>query len=132
VDKTRSERVPISAPGAAASGLPFSPGLQVGDWVFLSGQASINADNEVVGDTIEEQTATTLQNIERLLGAAGCELSDVVSVLVHLSDLALFERYNKVYDRFFPEPNPVRTTVGAQLLHGLLVEMTVIAHRPTE
>jgi 2-iminobutanoate/2-iminopropanoate deaminase len=124
------ERVLISVSGAAPSELPFSPGLQVGSWVFLSGQGSITADNEIRGGTIEEQTELTLQNVERLLRAAGCELSDVVSVLVHLSDLTLFERYNRVYERFFPDPKPVRTTVGAQLLAGLLVEMTVTACVP--
>jgi 2-iminobutanoate/2-iminopropanoate deaminase len=126
------ERVLISVAGAAPPGLPFSPGLQVGSWVFLSGQGSISSDNEILGGTIEEQTEMTLQNVERLLRAARCELSDVVSVLVHLSDLTLFERYNRVYERFFPDPKPVRTTVGAQLLGGLLVEMTVTARVPPE
>jgi 2-iminobutanoate/2-iminopropanoate deaminase len=126
------ERVPISARGVTPPKLPFSPGLQVADWVFLSGQGSLNAANDVVGETIEEQTERTLQNIEHLLNAAGCELSDVVSVLVHLSDLALFDRYNQVYERFFPDPKPVRTTVGAQLLGGLLVEITVTARHPSE
>jgi 2-iminobutanoate/2-iminopropanoate deaminase len=126
------ERVLISVAGAAPSELPFSPGLRVGDWVFLSGQGSITSDNEIVGGTIEEQTELTLRNVERLLRAAGCELSDVVSVLVHLSDLTLFERYNGVYERFFPDPKPVRTTVGAQLLAGLLVEMTVTACVPPD
>jgi len=124
------ERVPISSDGVAATSLPFSAGLLVSDWVFLSGQGSLNADNEIVGDTIEEQTETTLDNVSKLLEAAGCELSDVVSVLVHLSDLQLFERYNQVYERYFADPKPVRTTVGAQLLKGLLVEMTVTARRP--
>src|SRR5205823_11040809 len=87
VEEKRMERVLISSDAVAAPSLPFSPGLRVSDWVFLSGQGSINADNEIVGDTIEEQTDTTLQNIQKLLEAAGCELSDVVSVLVHLSDL---------------------------------------------
>jgi 2-iminobutanoate/2-iminopropanoate deaminase len=104
------ERVPISTQDGAPHGLPFSPSLQVSDWVFLSGQGSINADNEVVGDTIEEQTEKTLHNVERLLEAAGCRLADVVSVLVHLADLSTFERYNRVYERFFPDPKPVRTT----------------------
>jgi 2-iminobutanoate/2-iminopropanoate deaminase len=123
------ERVPIATEDGAPHRLPFSPGLQVSDWVFLSGQGSIDSNNEVVGATIEEQTEKTLQNVERLLEAAGCRLADVVSVLVHLSDLETFERYNRVYERFFPDPKPVRTTVGAQLLGGLLIEMTVTARR---
>jgi 2-iminobutanoate/2-iminopropanoate deaminase len=118
----------VNAPGAPESAL-FSPALVVSDWLFLSGQGALNDDNEIVGDTIEEQTEATLRNVERLLRAGGCELSDVVSVLVHLADLDDFAGYNAVYERHFPDPKPVRTTVGAKLLRGLLVEITVTAHR---
>jgi 2-iminobutanoate/2-iminopropanoate deaminase len=123
-------RFQISADGVANSDLPFSAALRVDDWVFLSGQGALTADNVVAGETIEEQAALTFENIERLLHAAGCDLSDVVSVLVHLADLDLFERYNAVYERYFPDPKPVRTTVGAQLLGGLLIEVTVTARHP--
>jgi len=44
-----------------------------------------------------------------------------------LSDLALFERYNKVYATYFPDPKPARITVGSQLL-GILVEIDAIAY----
>jgi 2-iminobutanoate/2-iminopropanoate deaminase len=121
--------VQIQVDGSPANA-SFSPALVVSDWVFLSGQGAIDAANEIVGGTIEEQTELTLENVERLLRAAGCELSDVVSVLVHLADLADFPAYNAVYERRFPDPKPVRTTVGANLLMGLLVEMTVTARRP--
>jgi 2-iminobutanoate/2-iminopropanoate deaminase len=123
------DRVPISA-GTPTQG-PFSPGLVVGDLVFVSGQGALNDANEIEGQTIEEQTELTIRNVERLLRAAGCELSDVVSVLVHLADLSLAPRYNAVYARAFPDPKPVRTTVGADLLMGLLIEMTVVARRPS-
>jgi len=118
----------VNAPGAPESAV-FSPALAVSDWLFLSGQGALNDDNEIVGDTIEEQTEAALRNVERLLQAGGCELSDVVSVLVHLADLEDFAGYNAVYERHFPDPKPVRTTVGAKLLRGLLVEITITAHR---
>ena len=123
------QRVLISSEAVAESSLPFSPALRVGDWVFVSGQGGLNSDNEIVGDTIEAQTEGALRNVEELLKAAGCGLEDVVTVLVHLSDLELFERYNSVYSDFFPDPKPIRTTVGVELLHGLLVEITVTAYR---
>ncbi len=122
------QRTPISAAGVAPSDLPFSNGLQVGEWVFLSGQGGFDADGKV-GDSIEEQTEATLLNIEKLLDAAGCGLDDVVTVLVHLSDLSLFARYNAVYEKHFGDPKPTRTTVEAGLLMGLLVEITVTAVR---
>ena len=124
------QHVLISSDDVAPTTLPFSPALRVGDWVFVSGQGGLNAENEIAGTTIEEQTEVALGNVEKLLRAAGCELSDVVSVLVHLADLDLFEGYNAVYEQAFPDPKPVRTTVGAALLLGLLIEITVIAHRP--
>src|SRR5919204_5113695 len=106
------ERIPITAEGLTPAS-SFSLGLQVGDLVFLAGQGAREFE------TIEEQTEQTIGKIETLLAAAGCTLADVVSCLVHLSDLSLFPRYNAVYERLFPEPRPVRTTVGAQLLHGM-------------
>ena len=54
-------------------------------------------------------------------------MADVVKSTVHLSDLSLFQRFNKVYKTYFPDPKPVRTTVGSQLL-GIMVEIDVIAY----
>jgi 2-iminobutanoate/2-iminopropanoate deaminase len=96
--------------------------------VYLSGQGGfLPGSGKLAGDSIEEQTEQTLQNVRALLEAAGCTLADTVSCLVHLSDLSLFSRFNAVYAKHFSEPRPVRTTVGAPLVFGMLVEITVIA-----
>ena len=107
---------------------PYSPGLRAGDFIFVSGQVPRDpATGKIVGETIEEQTAQVLENIKAILAAGGATLADVVKVNAHLSDLALFERYNKVYVTYFPDPKPTRTTVGSQLL-GFLVEIDAIAY----
>ena len=59
--------------------------------------------------------------------AAGASMADVVKSTVHLSDLSLFARYNQVYATYFPDPKPVRTTVGSQLVN-IMVEIDVIAY----
>jgi 2-iminobutanoate/2-iminopropanoate deaminase len=106
----------------------YSPALRVGDFVFVSGQGPVDPQTgKITGDTIEEQTARVLENIKLLLEAAGASMADVVKATVHLSDLSLFKRYNAVYETYFPEPRPVRTTVGSQLL-GMMVEIDVIAY----
>jgi 2-iminobutanoate/2-iminopropanoate deaminase len=112
----------ITSPQAPAGG-PYSPGLAVGDLVLLAGQTGD-------GQTIEDQAGDALGRVAALLGQAGCTLDDVVSCLVHLSDLSAFDRFNAVYERHFGEPRPVRTTVGAPLLGGALVEITATARRP--
>lgn len=117
----QTERAP--APGGA-----YSQGLRVGDFVFTSGMGPWHPQTrEVVGDTIEEQTIRTLENIQGVLAAGGATLADVVKATVHLSDMNLFSRFNQVYMRYFPDPKPVRTTVGSQLT-GILVEIDVIAY----
>src|SRR5262249_41284466 len=116
------DRTLVTSPAAPAGG-PSSPGRVVGDTVSLAGQTG-------TGDTIEEQTETALARVEGLLAEAGCSAADVVSCLVHLTDLTLFERYNAVYERHFSEPRPVRTTVGAPLLGGAMIEVTAVARRP--
>jgi 2-iminobutanoate/2-iminopropanoate deaminase len=113
--------------GAAPAGA-YSQGIRAGDFVFVAGQGPLDpATGEVAGETIEEQTERTLENVKAILEAGGASMADVVKATVHLSDLSLFPRYNEVYARYFPDPKPVRTTVGSALL-GILVEIDVIAY----
>jgi 2-iminobutanoate/2-iminopropanoate deaminase len=116
---TRSGASPIGA---------YSQGLRVGDFIFVSGQGPLDPETgQIVGTTVEEQTARVLDNIQAILAAGGATMADVVKVSAHLSDLSHFERYNKVYATYFPDPKPARTTVGSQLL-GILVEIDAIAY----
>lgn len=113
--------------GASPAGA-YSQGIWAGDLVFVSGQGPLDpATGEIVGETIEEQTERTLENVKAILEAAGATLADVVKSTVHLSDLALFSRFNEVYASYFPEPRPARTTVGSELL-GIMVEIDVVAY----
>jgi len=106
----------------------YSQGLRAGDFVFVSGQGPLDPKTgKVVGDTIEEQTARVLENIKAILEAGGAGMADVVKVSAHLSDMSLFDRYNRVYASYFPDPKPTRTTVGSQL-PGILVEIDAIAY----
>ena len=112
-----------SAPPAGA----YSQGIRAGDFVFVSGQGPLNPATGKIGETIEEQTAQVLENVKAILKAGEATMADVVKVTAHLSDLKYFDAYNKVYATYFPDPKPVRTTVGSQL-NNILVEIDVIAY----
>ena len=113
--------------GASPMGA-YSQGLRAGEFIFVSGQGPLDpATGKIVGETIEEQTVRTLENIKAILEAGGATMADVVKVTAHLTDLSNFPTYNKVYATYFPDPKPVRTTVGSQLL-GMLVEIDAIAY----
>jgi 2-iminobutanoate/2-iminopropanoate deaminase len=111
----------------------YSQGWRAGDFVFVTGTGPIDAKTgKLVGESIEEQTEQTISNLESVLAADNASLADVVKVTVHLSDTALFARYNAVYARRFSPPYPVRTTVGSDLkvLAGMLIEADCIAYAP--
>ena len=118
----------ITTDSGAAPGGAYSQALRVGDFIFVSGQVPRDpVTGEIVGTTIEEQTAQVIENIKAILAAGGATLADVVKVSAHLTDLSNFAGYNKVYATYFPDPKPTRTTVGSQLL-GFLVEIDAVAY----
>jgi 2-iminobutanoate/2-iminopropanoate deaminase len=118
----------ITTQSAASPVGVYSQGLRVGDFIFVSGQVPRDpTTGQIVGDTIEEQTARVLENVKAILQAGGATMADVVKVSAHLSDLNHFDGYNQVYATYFPDPKPARTTVGSQLL-GFLVEIDAIAY----
>ena len=118
----------IVTPNAPLPAGPYSQGLRVGDFVYVAGQGPTDpATKKSAGETIEEQTRQVLENIKAILEAGGATMGDVVKSTVHLSDMSLFSRFNAVYATYFPDPKPVRTTVGSHL-PGILVEIDVVAY----
>jgi 2-iminobutanoate/2-iminopropanoate deaminase len=115
------------------AGLPvprgaYSMALRAGDFIYIAGQSARDQDLNVIGTTIEEQTARTLQNVAGMLEAAGASLADVIKSTVHLADLGMFRAYDAAYRQHVPEPFPVRTTVGSVLAPGILIEIDVVAY----
>lgn len=108
----------------------YSQGWRAGDFIFVTGTGPIGLDGTVQGETIEEQTEATIDNIEVILKSEGATLDDVVKVSAHLVDTSLFPRYNAVYARRFRKPYPARTTVGSdlRLVPGMLIEIDAIAY----
>ncbi|WP_152360974.1 RidA family protein [Microlunatus speluncae] len=116
---------------AAKPGGSYSQGIAAGGFFYTAGVGPVDpASGQVVGETIEEQTARVLDNLEAILGSAGLGWGDVVKVTTHLQELHRdFAGYDQVYRSRLVEPFPVRTTVGSQVMN-ILVEIDVVAVRP--
>ena len=110
-------------------GGPYSHLVEANGFVFTAGLSPHDPATRAIPDGIQAQTDLVITNLETALRAVGLTLADVVKTTVHLSDLANFGAFNEVYRKRFPEPFPVRTTVGSQLA-GFLVEIDAVAARP--
>ena len=115
---------------SAPMNLPFSPGIRLGNLLFISGQGPNDEQGKVIPGDIRKQTEITLQNFKRIVEAAGSTMNNVVQATVYLKDLNDFNGMNEVYSRFFDNPKPARATVQAELLFGMRVEIQGIAHVP--
>jgi reactive intermediate/imine deaminase len=115
--------------GAGGQPLPFSPAVQAGPFVFVSGQVAMGDKGEIVPGGIEAQTRQTLKNVENALALAGCTLKDVVKSTVWLDDARDFWTFNRIYAEFFSESKPARSTTQATLMIDAKVEIEVIAYK---
>ena len=113
---------------SAARGLPFSDGIVVGNTVYIAGQEGTDESGKLAAGGIGPETTATLENIQKVLKAAGFDLKDVVSVTVYLADIHDFPDMNKVYKTVMPDPKPARATIqAAALVNNARIEISAIA-----
>ena len=128
-----SERVqPVTSANLPTPVGPYSPGMSVGNLVFVSGQAGRNPPTGARAPDVEAQTAQALKNVQTIVEAAGSGLQHVVRCGVFLVDMKEFPKMNEVYSRAFGTHRPARTTVEVSGLpgDGLRVEIDAVALVP--
>jgi 2-iminobutanoate/2-iminopropanoate deaminase len=131
-DQSDSTRTVISPENYPYFGFPYSPGILVGDTLYISGHLGRDpVTTELVEGGIEAETRQAMSNIEEVLKAAGMELENVVSVTAFIADIDEFPTFNAVYREYFPEDPPARATVQVAALNvGAQIELQMIAVKP--
>lgn len=110
---------------------PYSQAVQMGDFLFCSGQIAINPQNqEVFTGDIKQQTEMVLKNIEAVLNKADMKFSHVIKTTIFLTSMSDFATVNEIYGTRFSQNPPARSTVAVSgLPKGVNVEIEVIAHK---
>lgn len=108
---------------------PYSQAVVYGGLAYLSGQIPLDpASNKIIEGGITAQTERVLENIKAVLEACGSSLGSVLKTTVFLKDMGDFAPMNEVYQRYFNENPPARSTVqAAKLPRDVGVEIDVIA-----
>ena len=118
----------VSPPGATIVG-PYSPGIWAGDFLYVSGQGSRNAEGKFAGTT-EQQTADTLKNVQSIVEAAGLTMEHIVYTQVYLKDATQYDEMNKAWRRVFAKNPPARATLGVyRMPTDTPVEISAVAAR---
>lgn len=108
---------------------PYSQAIEVGEFLFTSGQIPVNPlTNEVVKGGIHEQTEQVMENLRNLLKENQKDFTHVVKTTCFLRDMADFPEFNKIYGKYFSDHKPARSTVAVrELPKNVLVEVELIA-----
>jgi 2-iminobutanoate/2-iminopropanoate deaminase len=119
----------ISTPNAPQAIGPYSQAIRANGFIFVSGQIPIDPrTQQIVEGGVAKQTEQVINNLEAILKAAGSSLANVVRTGVYLKDMGEFAVMNDIYERFFPQSAPARSTVEvARLPKDVRVEIDVIA-----
>jgi len=118
----------ITASSAASPAGPYSPAVQAGNLLFVSGQIPLTADGSIAGEDVTTQARQVFANLRTVLAQAEAGLAHVVKTTVFLKDLGDFADMNAVYAEAFGEHRPARSTVQvAKLPRDVRVEIEAIA-----
>lgn len=121
--------ITISTPNAPQPAGHYAQALEHDGLVYVSGQLPVAAaSGEKRVGSIEQQTEQALRNVQAIVEAAGSDLNRVLKVTVYVSDIALWDRVNAVYARFFGDHRPARAVVPTRELHfGFQIEIDAVA-----
>ena len=108
----------------------ISQGFRIGNIVYLSGQAAIDMQGNIVGKgDFDAQAEQTFRNIDTVLEAAGSSLAKIFKVTIYLTDMGNFPKIVELRQRWFSKPYPADTIVEVRslALPELIIEIDVQA-----
>ena len=94
---------------------PYTPIVEAGDWLIVSGQVGIR-DGKLVEGGLEAQLRQALDNLKGLLEGEGASLSDVAKTTVFLTDMGDYSEMNEAYMEAFGSHRPARSAVAVAAL----------------
>ena len=123
------ERKVIVPANAAKPVGPYSPGILVKDYLYVSGQGVRDAKNKMP-DSIADQAKQCLENVKAIIEAANLTMEHIVHMQLYLEKMSDFVEVDKVYASYFPNTPPARIVIGvAKMPTDTTIEMTAVVVR---
>ena len=123
-----AEKRPVFPAGVKPIG-PYSPGILVGEYLYVSGQGARGPDRAMPA-TFDAQLRQCLENVKAVVEAAGLTMEHVVYTQAYLTDIANYDHMDSVWRQFFPKAPPARSIMGVyRLPDETPVEISAVAIR---
>ena len=108
---------------------PYSQAVEVGEFLFLSGQIPIDpSTGDMVEGDFQAQTRRVMENLKAVLESRGLRMESVVKTTIFLTDMGKFSQVNEIYGSYFSENPPARSTVQVGgLPRGAAIEVEAVA-----
>ncbi len=125
----RAQVRPPTPSGSSPHANPFySPAVDAGDYVYISGQGPHAADGAPPA-TFAAQVRQALDNIKAIVESAGLTMDHVVYTQVYLEDIGKYEEMNKIFAEYFPTNPPARAVLGVAKVPDPPIEINAVAVR---
>ena len=116
------------APTSAAANRIYSPGVNAGDYIYVSGQGPRKPDGTLPA-TVREQIRQALDNVKSVVEAAHLTMEHVVYVQVYLEDMTQYPEVNGVFGEVLPKTPPARAVLGVAKLPDPGIQINAVAVR---
>ena len=121
-------RAVVPAQTSAHANRFYSPGVDAGDYVYISGQGPRRPDGNVPA-TFAAQVRQSLDNVKAIVEAAGLTMEHVVYTQVYLEDISQYSEMNSVFAEYFGKTLPARAVLGVAKIPDPPIQINAVAVR---
>lgn len=107
-------------------GATHTPAVVAAELAYTSGQVGDEAATGAVPSEFENEVRLALANFERVVQAAGSDMSRLVSVTCYIADVELVSIFNRIYLETVPEPRPARATAQVRMIPPYRIELACV------
>jgi len=127
---TAQEHVRPVVPGqtAAPTNRAYSPSVDAGDYVYISGQGPGRLDGSLP-PTFKAQARQALDNVKAVVESAGLTVDHVVYTQVYLEDVSKYDELNQVFAEYFGKNAPARAVLGVARVPEPPIQISAVAVR---
>jgi 2-iminobutanoate/2-iminopropanoate deaminase len=124
--------IPVETHEAPQAIGPYVQAIKAAGMIYTSGQIGLMPNGDLAGDDVVSQTHQVLKNLHYILEEGGARMGDVIKTTIYLANMDDFATVNKIYEQYFGEHKPARSTVEvSRLPKDVKIEIECIAKPDT-